>query len=140
MDDVSFDVPSTGIMALIGPDGAGKTTAFKVLSGHVRPKSGTVEVFGTSVSALGPAGPADRTWRSSTTTEPARSTTGASSRSLDDNGRHGRGTLGLLGRADGRFRRTFPPDHMPVDHMPVDHMTVTRRGTRRPGSTSAGSP
>ncbi|GAA4513565.1 MULTISPECIES: ABC transporter ATP-binding protein [Nonomuraea] len=60
MNDVSFDVPSTGIMALIGPNGAGKTTAFNVLSGHIRPRSGTVEVFGTAASALGPAGLAGR--------------------------------------------------------------------------------
>jgi branched-chain amino acid transport system ATP-binding protein len=36
----------TGVCGLIGPNGAGKTTFFNVLSGFVRPASGTVTAFG----------------------------------------------------------------------------------------------
>jgi branched-chain amino acid transport system ATP-binding protein len=35
-----------GVCGLIGPNGAGKTTFFNVLSGFVRPASGTVTAFG----------------------------------------------------------------------------------------------
>ena len=35
-----------GTCGLIGPNGAGKTTFFNVLSGFVRPASGTVTAFG----------------------------------------------------------------------------------------------
>jgi branched-chain amino acid transport system ATP-binding protein len=35
-----------GVCGLIGPNGAGKTTFFNVLSGFVRPASGTVRAFG----------------------------------------------------------------------------------------------
>jgi branched-chain amino acid transport system ATP-binding protein len=41
-----------GICGLIGPNGAGKTTFFNVLSGFVRPASGTVTAFGDNLLAL----------------------------------------------------------------------------------------
>jgi ABC-type branched-subunit amino acid transport system ATPase component len=41
-----------GTCGLIGPNGAGKTTFFNVLSGFVRPASGTVRAFGTDLLAL----------------------------------------------------------------------------------------
>ena len=43
---VTFDA---GICGLIGPNGAGKTTFFNVLSGFVRPASGSVRAFGDDV-------------------------------------------------------------------------------------------
>jgi ABC-type branched-subunit amino acid transport system ATPase component len=42
----------TGTCGLIGPNGAGKTTFFNVLSGFVRPASGTVRAFGTDLLAM----------------------------------------------------------------------------------------
>jgi ABC-type branched-subunit amino acid transport system ATPase component len=41
-----------GTCGLIGPNGAGKTTFFNVLSGFVRPASGTVKAFGTDLLSL----------------------------------------------------------------------------------------
>ena len=44
--NVTFEA---GICGLIGPNGAGKTTFFNVLSGFVRPASGSVRAFGDDV-------------------------------------------------------------------------------------------
>ena len=41
-----------GTCGLIGPNGAGKTTFFNVLSGFVRPASGTVRAFGTDLLTM----------------------------------------------------------------------------------------
>jgi ABC-type branched-subunit amino acid transport system ATPase component len=45
IDDMSVVFPG-GTCGLIGPNGAGKTTFFNVLSGFVKPATGTVRVFG----------------------------------------------------------------------------------------------
>ena len=45
LDDMSVRF-ETGTCGLIGPNGAGKTTFFNVLSGFVRPVSGSVTAFG----------------------------------------------------------------------------------------------
>jgi branched-chain amino acid transport system ATP-binding protein len=42
LNDVSFDVPSRSVVGVIGPNGAGKTTLFNVISGFVRPGSGSI--------------------------------------------------------------------------------------------------
>jgi branched-chain amino acid transport system ATP-binding protein len=45
IDGMTVDFPG-GTCGLIGPNGAGKTTFFNVLSGFVRPASGTVRAYG----------------------------------------------------------------------------------------------
>ena len=45
IDDVSLTFAS-GTCGLIGPNGAGKTTFFNVLSGFVKPATGTIRAFG----------------------------------------------------------------------------------------------
>jgi len=53
LDDMTLDI-APGTNGLIGPNGAGKTTFFNVLSGFVRPSSGTVTAFGDDLFALAP--------------------------------------------------------------------------------------
>ncbi len=49
IDDLSFSLPRAGIVGVIGPNGVGKTTLFKMLIGEETPDSGTVKV-GSTVS------------------------------------------------------------------------------------------
>jgi branched-chain amino acid transport system ATP-binding protein len=51
IDDVSVTF-ATGTCGLIGPNGAGKTTFFNVLSGFVKPATGTVRAFGEDLLRL----------------------------------------------------------------------------------------
>jgi ABC-2 type transport system ATP-binding protein len=46
VDGVSFSVPSGTIVGLIGPSGAGKTTAIRLMTGALEPTSGSVVVLG----------------------------------------------------------------------------------------------
>jgi ABC-2 type transport system ATP-binding protein len=46
LSNVSLEVPKGGVLGLVGPNGAGKTTLIKHILGLLRPKSGTVRVFG----------------------------------------------------------------------------------------------
>ena len=55
VDHVTFEVPEGGIVGLIGPNGAGKTTTFNVVSGLVRPSTGSVVFDGDDIRKLGPA-------------------------------------------------------------------------------------
>jgi ABC-2 type transport system ATP-binding protein len=43
---LTFDVPQGRMFGLIGPDGAGKTTAIRIMCGLVRPDEGEVRVLG----------------------------------------------------------------------------------------------
>ncbi|HVF21407.1 MAG TPA: branched-chain amino acid ABC transporter ATP-binding protein/permease [Mycobacteriales bacterium] len=52
VDGASLDVPRGRIVGLIGPNGAGKTTLFNVVSGHIRPQSGSVRLLGRDISGL----------------------------------------------------------------------------------------
>src|ERR1700710_1558673 len=49
LEDVSFEVRPGSIVGVIGPNGAGKTTLFNVISGFVRPTSGSVEWDGAAL-------------------------------------------------------------------------------------------
>jgi ABC-type branched-subunit amino acid transport system ATPase component/ABC-type branched-subunit amino acid transport system permease subunit len=52
VNDVSLRADEGEIVGLIGPNGAGKTTFFDVLSGQVRPTSGSVALHGVDVTGL----------------------------------------------------------------------------------------
>jgi ABC-type branched-subunit amino acid transport system ATPase component len=54
LDDVRISVPYGSTVGLVGPNGAGKTTLFGVLSGLVRPKTGTVTMRGIDVTGRSP--------------------------------------------------------------------------------------
>jgi ATP-binding cassette ChvD family protein len=44
IDDLSFTLPPNGIVGVIGPNGVGKTTLFKMIIGEEQPDSGLVKV------------------------------------------------------------------------------------------------
>ncbi|MEO8798500.1 MAG: ABC transporter ATP-binding protein [Polyangiaceae bacterium] len=46
VDELSLQIEAGTVFGLIGPNGAGKTTTFSMMSGFLRPTSGTVEVLG----------------------------------------------------------------------------------------------
>jgi branched-chain amino acid transport system ATP-binding protein len=54
VDDVSFKAVRNKITTIIGPNGAGKSTLFNLISGLLRPNSGTVYVDGEKFKNAGP--------------------------------------------------------------------------------------
>jgi ATP-binding cassette subfamily B protein len=49
---VSFSLPPTGVTAVVGPSGAGKTTLFQLIERFHTPDRGTIRLSGTSTSAM----------------------------------------------------------------------------------------
>ena len=52
MENASLEVAATGITAILGPSGAGKTTIVDLLTGLVRPDTGTVRVDGVPLDEI----------------------------------------------------------------------------------------
>lgn len=50
MDGISFNVAAGEVFGLLGPNGGGKTTLFRILSTLLTPASGSAKVFGLDVS------------------------------------------------------------------------------------------
>jgi ATP-binding cassette ChvD family protein len=48
-EDMNFDLPRGGIVGVIGGNGAGKTTLFKMMTGELKPLSGTLTIGPTVV-------------------------------------------------------------------------------------------
>ena len=44
VDRINFDIQKGEIMGLLGPNGAGKTTVLRMLTGYLKPTSGTIQV------------------------------------------------------------------------------------------------
>ena len=57
VDDVSFEVPDGQLLAVLGPNSAGKTTTLEILEGFAAPTGGTVRVLGADPHR------ASRAWR-----------------------------------------------------------------------------
>ena len=53
LDGVDLSIPAGETFGLLGTNGAGKSSLFKLLVGHLTPDSGQVTVAGTDVSAAG---------------------------------------------------------------------------------------
>jgi ATP-binding cassette ChvD family protein len=51
IDELSFSLPRNGIVGVIGPNGVGKTTLFKMLTGFETPDSGSIKVGETVLVA-----------------------------------------------------------------------------------------
>jgi sulfate/thiosulfate transport system ATP-binding protein len=54
LQDVSVEVPSGSLTALLGPSGGGKSTLLRVIAGLEQPDSGTVLIAGADVTRLAP--------------------------------------------------------------------------------------
>jgi branched-chain amino acid transport system ATP-binding protein len=52
--DISLTVPAGRVTALLGGNGAGKTTVLKTVSGFIRPTTGSVRLFGDEVTSVAP--------------------------------------------------------------------------------------
>ncbi|HSR24898.1 MAG TPA: sulfate ABC transporter ATP-binding protein [Candidatus Eisenbacteria bacterium] len=52
--DVSVDIPTGALTALLGPSGGGKSTLLRVIAGLETPDAGTVEISGVDATALPP--------------------------------------------------------------------------------------
>ncbi len=55
LDDVSLEVAPGSFVALLGPNGGGKSTLFRIAATLMRPSAGTVHVFGADVVGDAPA-------------------------------------------------------------------------------------
>jgi sulfate transport system ATP-binding protein len=54
LDDVSVEVPSGSLTALLGPSGGGKSTLLRIIAGLETPDAGTVEIAGAAATHLPP--------------------------------------------------------------------------------------
>ena len=54
VDGVSFTVNRGEILGIMGPNGAGKTTIFALITGFLKPTTGTVTYCGKNITGMGP--------------------------------------------------------------------------------------
>ena len=69
LEDVSVEVPSGSLTALLGPSGSGKSTLLRVIAGLEQPDSGSVLIEGENMAGLAPRSAASAS--SSSTTRPS---------------------------------------------------------------------
>src|SRR5271168_343935 len=51
---VSFSLPPGGVLALLGRNGAGKTTCISTIIGFLKPREGEIRLFGERIEGLNP--------------------------------------------------------------------------------------
>jgi branched-chain amino acid transport system ATP-binding protein len=51
---VSFSLPPGGVLALLGRNGAGKTTCISTIIGFLKPQAGEIRLFGQEIEGLSP--------------------------------------------------------------------------------------
>src|ERR1700712_4672761 len=56
LENVSVEIPSGSLTALLGPSGGGKSTLLRVIAGLEQPDSGTVEISGQNLTSTPPQG------------------------------------------------------------------------------------
>jgi ABC-2 type transport system ATP-binding protein len=49
VDQINLDIQKGEILGLLGPNGAGKTTTLRMLTGYLKPSSGSIVVKGLSI-------------------------------------------------------------------------------------------
>lgn len=52
VDHVEIEIPEGRVTGIIGPNGAGKTTLVHLLTGHLMPDAGRIELGGTDITGL----------------------------------------------------------------------------------------
>jgi iron complex transport system ATP-binding protein len=52
LDHLDFRVPPGKFTAVLGKNGSGKSTLLRLISGFIKPRSGSIEVFGTDMNRL----------------------------------------------------------------------------------------
>lgn len=55
VDGLTFTIQEGSITGLIGPNGSGKTTCFNLISGQIRPDTGTVRFAGREITHMRPS-------------------------------------------------------------------------------------
>ena len=50
--ELNMDIPENQVTGLIGANGAGKSTTFKLMLGLIRPDEGNVEIFGRNAAGI----------------------------------------------------------------------------------------
>lgn len=53
VDDISFSIPTGQIVGLLGPNGAGKSTTMRMVTGYIKPTSGSVSIDGMDIQENG---------------------------------------------------------------------------------------
>jgi ABC-2 type transport system ATP-binding protein len=77
LDDLNLAVPEGSAFALVGANGAGKTTAIKALMNIIQPTRGTITVLGTDSRQLSPRELSEIGYVSENQEMPSRMTVGA---------------------------------------------------------------
>jgi branched-chain amino acid transport system ATP-binding protein len=54
IDDLTLNLPTHTITALIGPNGSGKSTFVNMVSGQIQPRSGHIRLDGTAITGMRP--------------------------------------------------------------------------------------